>query len=85
MAHDKHSDKRTKVANVLEGESGYLYGFALKLTKHHDDALDLVQEASYSALTKAAQLKSSKQTLVRSWVCSIIRNTYIDGLRERKK
>lgn len=59
------------------------YSFALKLTRNSDDANDLVQEASY----KAFKYRNSYSigTNFKSWVNTILKNTFINRYHKRKK
>lgn len=67
--------------------------FARTLTRHVQDADDLVQIALERALLRAAQwrLPSPEATAeqvevaVRSWMFGIVKNAWIDNLRSRKR
>ncbi len=60
-----------------------LYAFAFRLTKDEDDAQDLVQETAY----KAFKYKDMYQprTNLRAWLMTIMRNTFINNYRQRKR
>ncbi len=60
-----------------------LHAFAFRLTKDEDDAQDLVQETAY----KAFKYKDMYQprTNLRAWLMTIMRNTFINNYRQRKR
>ncbi|MDX1943631.1 MAG: RNA polymerase sigma factor [Saprospiraceae bacterium] len=60
-----------------------LSAFAYRLTKNEDDAQDLLQETAY----KAFKYKSMYQpkTNLRAWLMTIMRNTFINNYRQRKR
>ncbi|MBK7871057.1 MAG: RNA polymerase sigma factor [Saprospiraceae bacterium] len=62
---------------------GLLSAFAYRLTKNEDDAQDLLQETAY----KAFKYKSMYQprTNLRAWLMTIMRNTFINNYRQRKR
>lgn len=57
--------------------------FARTLTRHHADADDLVQIAIERALTRYRQW--DPQSRLDSWIFSIIRNAWIDEVRQRQR
>jgi RNA polymerase sigma-70 factor (ECF subfamily) len=57
--------------------------FARTLTRHHADADDLVQIALERALTRYQQW--DPQSRLDSWIFSIIRNAWIDEVRQRQR
>lgn len=59
------------------------YSFALKLTRNVDDAQDLVQEASYKAFKYRESY--SLGTNFKSWVNTILKNTFINKYHKKKK
>jgi RNA polymerase sigma-70 factor (ECF subfamily) len=62
---------------------GPLYGQALRLTRHHADAEDLLQDTMLNAY---AHLQTFRQgTNFRSWLYRIMTNTYINGYRKRRR
>lgn len=60
-----------------------LYAFAFRLTKDEDDAQDLLQETAYKAF-KYKGLYQPKTNL-RAWLMTIMRNTFINNYRQRKR
>lgn len=67
--------------------------FARSLTRHVHDADDLVQTAIEHALVRAAQWRPPPrgagaeqiEAAVRSWMFGIVKNSWIDSLRARKR
>lgn len=60
-----------------------LYAFAYRLTKNEDDAYDLVQETAYKAF-KYRNMYQPKTNL-RAWLMTIMRNTFINNYRQKKR
>lgn len=60
-----------------------LYAFAVKLTRNHSAAKDLLQET----LTKAYSNRSkfTMGTNFKSWITTIMRNAFINDYRKNKK
>ncbi len=60
-----------------------LYAFAVRLTKDENDAQDLLQETAY----KAYKYRNMYQprTNLRAWLMTIMRNTFINGYRQKKR
>ena len=59
-----------------------LFSFALRLTKNRQDAQDLMQETSLRAYRHRAKFATG--TNFKSWVSTIMRNTYINRYRKMK-
>lgn len=59
-----------------------LFAFALRLTKNRQDAQDLMQETSLRAYRHRDKFASG--TNFKSWVSTIMRNTYINRYRKMK-
>ena len=59
-----------------------LFSFALRLTKNRQDAQDLMQETSLRAYRHRDKFASG--TNFKSWVSTIMRNTYINRYRKMK-
>ncbi len=70
------SDKLTKFIQPLRY-------FAMSLTRNENDAEDLVQEALFKALKHQRQFK--KGTNLKAWLLTILRNSYINLYRKRKR
>jgi RNA polymerase sigma-70 factor (ECF subfamily) len=62
---------------------GLLYAFAFKLTKDEEEAQDLMQETAY----KAFKYRSMYQphTNLRAWLMTIMRNTFINSYRQKRR
>src|SRR5579859_5210361 len=59
-----------------------LYPAALGMTRHAQDAEDLVQETFAKALAAVSRLKPA--TNMDAWLYRIMLNTYISGYRRRR-
>ncbi len=59
-----------------------LFAFALRLTRNREDAQDLMQETAMRAWRHRD--KFTLGTNFRSWVSTILRNTYINRYRKEK-
>tara|TARA_B100000508_G_scaffold134011_1_gene124387 strand:- start:7162 stop:7665 length:504 start_codon:yes stop_codon:yes gene_type:complete len=60
-----------------------LHFFALKLTSNDDDAQDLLQETMMKALQYKEKVEAS--TSVKSWLYTIMKNTFINQYRRSRK
>jgi RNA polymerase sigma-70 factor, ECF subfamily len=60
-----------------------LWRFALRLTRHHDDAQDLVQRCYVRALERRHQWQSGSALL--SWLFSIMHSIWINELRSAQR
>lgn len=60
-----------------------LYSFAYSLTKDEDEAQDLVQETAYKAFKYRGMYQP--QTNLRAWLMTIMRNTFINNYRQKKR
>src|ERR1035437_3468903 len=68
--------------NIIELKSS-LQRFAMNLTKNHDDALDLVQDTYYKAIFYKD--KFADNTNLKSWIFTIMRNTFINNYNRNFK
>jgi len=59
------------------------YRLAFSYVKNTDDALDIVQESIYKAISTLDTLKTP--SYLKTWFYRILVNTSIDFLRKRKK
>jgi RNA polymerase sigma-70 factor (ECF subfamily) len=57
--------------------------FALNLTREREDALDLVQETYYRAISN--QDKFNEGTNLKAWVMTIMKNIFINNYRKASK
>ena len=62
---------------------GKLNNFALSLTSNTDDANDLVQETYLKVFL--SEDKYEEDTNLKAWVLTIMRNTFINNYRKRKR
>jgi RNA polymerase sigma factor (sigma-70 family) len=71
--------------SLVVGQADGLRPFAITLTRDRDEAQDLCQETLYKAL--AHRDKYQPGTNVRAWLCTIMRNIFINEYRrtERKR
>lgn len=76
-------DNKEKVIAYITEHKEALYRLAYTYTKNEQDALDVVQEATYKALVSAHTLKDC--TLIKTWVYRIVVNTALDLIRRTKK
>jgi RNA polymerase sigma-70 factor, ECF subfamily len=60
-----------------------LFAFALNLTKDRESAQDLVQETAYKAFKHRDRYEP--QTNLRAWLMTIMRNSFINEYRKRKR
>jgi RNA polymerase sigma factor, sigma-70 family len=60
----------------------FLRALAYKLTRHSEDAEDLVQETFYKAIKN--QTKYQAGTNLRGWLYTILKNTFINNYRKKK-
>ncbi|WP_158795493.1 RNA polymerase sigma factor [Pedobacter sp. L105] len=56
-----------------------LYSFAVKFTRNHEDASDLVQDTMLRAIRYAGMYKEG--TNLRAWLYTIMKNTFINNYR----
>jgi RNA polymerase sigma-70 factor (ECF subfamily) len=62
---------------------GPLYRQAFRMTRHHADAEDLLQDAMVKAYANFHTFR--RGTNLRSWLFRILTNTYINGYRKRRR
>ena len=60
-----------------------LYGVGLRMTRSHQDALDLVQETLLRAMVAWDRFEPGSN--VRAWLLRILTNTFINGYRKRRR
>jgi RNA polymerase sigma factor (sigma-70 family) len=74
--------KTPKALFDVVGQLGALRRYARSLTRDQADAEDLVQEALVRAYERKASFRSDGS--IRSWLLSILHNTFIDQTRSRR-
>jgi RNA polymerase sigma-70 factor, ECF subfamily len=67
---------------LAERNLGRLWGVAMRMLDHPDDAADAVQEALIAALRRAGTYRGDAS--VRTWLCRIVVNVCIDRLRRER-
>ena len=73
----------TEFNHELNNVKSTLFGFALKLTKDHQDAQDLFQDAATRGYRYCSRFEMG--TNFRAWMATIIRNTFINSYRTKQK
>lgn len=68
--------------HVMQYKENY-YRLAFSYVRNSQDALDIVQEAVYKAITSKTGLKSPEY--IRTWFYRIVVNTALDFLRKHKR
>ena len=71
----------TTEADMLNEHIDGLYGYALALSRNRVDAEDLVQETYVRAIPVAGRMR--KESDVKSWMFAIMRNIWLNQLRQR--
>ncbi|NJN41414.1 MAG: RNA polymerase sigma factor [Flammeovirgaceae bacterium] len=67
----------------LEGLQSYLVNLSRKYTKTQDDSLDLVQDTLLRAMSYKDKFREN--TNLKGWLFTIMRNTFINQYRKKKK
>lgn len=67
---------------LIQQHQSFLKQLAIKLTKHIDDAEDLIQETFYKALKNKERYQP--ETNMKGWLYTIMKNTFINGYRKNK-
>ena len=62
---------------------GEMYGVGLRMTRSHQDALDLIQETLMRAMLAWDRFEPGSN--VRAWLLRILTNTFINGYRKRRR
>jgi len=69
--------------NYIDNVSTPLNSFALSLTKDMDDAKDLFQETVFKALKNKDKFMIG--TNFKAWIMTLMRNTFINNYRRKKR
>lgn len=72
----------TQFTRELDKVDNLLFAFALRLTRSKDDAKDLMQETAMRAYRHRD--KFTLGTNFKSWISTIMRNTFINAYRKEK-
>ena len=68
--------------NEIHQHSSFLRILALKLTRHSEDAEDLIQETFYKAIKNQDRFKEG--TNLKGWLYTILKNTFINNYRKKR-
>lgn len=71
------------ISEIYQNYYSYIYNYALKLTCHPDDALDLTQETFLKAMEKLNALES--RNALSKWLRTICFHEFIDKARKDKR
>jgi RNA polymerase sigma-70 factor (ECF subfamily) len=82
-APEREPDLRTSFAEACLPYQGEMYGVGLRMTRCHQDALDLVQEALLRAMLAWDRFEPGSN--VRAWLLRIVTNAFINGYRKRRR
>lgn len=82
-----HADERKEITGqtekILIDQYERFYRLAYSYVHNEADALDVVQESAYKAITQCKNLKDTEKLL--PWLCRIVVNTSLDLLRSQVK
>lgn len=81
LMDEKHLQKLF-TDHVIKNKENY-YRLAYSYVKNADDALDIVQESIYKAISSIESLKNPKY--IKTWFYRIVVNTSLDFLRKHKR
>lgn len=70
-------------SDLMNRYNRYLFAFALNLSKSREDAEDLVQETAMRAYRNRDKFVAG--TNFKAWAATIMRNTFINGYRKKKR
>jgi RNA polymerase sigma-70 factor (ECF subfamily) len=79
----KQNMSSPKFKEAVVSMYGNLNHFALTLTSNTEDAKDLVQDTYLKVLS--SEDKYEKNTNLKAWMLTIMRNTFINNYRKRKR
>ena len=68
---------------LIDREHDFLHQLAMKLTKRHDDAQDLIQDTYFKALKNKDKFATG--TNLKGWLYTIMKNTFINNYRRKKQ
>jgi RNA polymerase sigma-70 factor, ECF subfamily len=72
----------TEFGLLLDKQNQFMRQLALKLTKHMEDAEDLIQDTYFKALKHKD--KYTPGTNLKGWLYTIMKNTFINNYRKKK-
>ena len=76
------TDPKQLVVEFIQNNKENYYRLAYSYVKNVDDALDIVHESVYKAMTSSPRVKKPED--VKPWVYRIVGNTSLDFLRKHK-
>lgn len=79
----RHSTLEKELTTLILENKESFYRVAYSYVRNQQDALDIVQDAIYKALTRINTLE--KQVSLKSWLYKIIVNNSLDYLRKHKR
>jgi len=77
------SNIENKIADYVIKYKENIYRLAFSYVKNADDALDIVQESIYKAISSKDSLKNPDH--IKTWFYRIVVNTSLDFIRKQKK
>lgn len=77
------NDEAVSIEEIIMTNLDSIYSTALRLTKNKNDTEDLVQETCLKAFKHHEQISSNNKA--KSWVFSILMNTFINSYRKKIK
>jgi RNA polymerase sigma-70 factor, ECF subfamily len=77
------NDEAVSIEEIIMTNLDSIYSTALRLAKNKNDAEDLVQETCLKAYKNYGQISSNNKA--KSWVFSILMNTFINSYRKKIK
>ncbi|MZQ97724.1 MAG: sigma-70 family RNA polymerase sigma factor [Acidaminobacter sp.] len=75
-------DREAALIELIQEHKLQLYRIAYSYVKNEQDALDVVQEATYKAIVNQEKLK--EEAYMKSWLIRILINCAVDVLRKRE-
>lgn len=75
-------DREAALIQLIQEHKLQLYRIAYSYVKNEQDALDVVQEATYKAIVNQEKLK--EEAYMKSWLIRILINCAVDVLRKRE-
>ncbi len=79
----RNSRLKNQIADYVIRYKENIYRLAFSYVKNVDDALDIVQESIYKAISSMDSLKNPDY--IKTWFYRIVVNTSLDFLRKKKK
>ncbi len=71
------------VKEYIKSNQNEFYRLAYSYTRNEDDALDVIQEAVYKAMTNASKLK--KPEFIKTWMYRIVVNESINIIKKQNR